>query len=181
MTIQIRNFYFNRSLHHTKETRCPTISRAITQHLEMVGFLCSNTLWLLIFRHTFFGFSKKDCFWRCIEIYVYKQSLGYSWIFLDPVQLSYNACKGSWVLGARPKFMAWNSNNYSSRIRCAFRDNQRSTRVPSTNSFSISASTNNVRGLVGRACKDWHSYVHQVSWPETIHYNDMLNVFVNFC
>ena len=32
MTIQINNFYFNRSLHHTNETRCPTNSRF------MVGF-----------------------------------------------------------------------------------------------------------------------------------------------
>ena len=117
---------------------------------------------------------------------VFKQSLWYFCYILDPVQLSYNACKGSWDLGA---FFNWidsrtacNSNDYSRKIRCAFRDNQRSTRVPFTNSLSSnSASTNPVRDQVGRASCDRHWYVPQDSWHGTIHYNDMLNCFGNFC
>ena len=143
-----------------------------------------------MFKHIMIVNFSSYFFWvfhkRCIEIYIFKQTLWYSCYILDPVQLIYNACKGMWGLGAFRNHidsrMACNSNDYSSKIRYAFRDNQRSTRVPHTNSlYSISASTNPVRAQVGRAVCDRHWYVPQQSWRGwSIHYNDMLNFFGNF-
>ena len=84
MTIQMHNFYFNRFLHHTKDTMSPTISRLMpigcwnigndpaswNSRIPMFKHIISKS-WLLISCHILFFLSpiKESFFWRCIRIH----------------------------------------------------------------------------------------------------------------